>query len=115
MIFDVDFTLAKPGPDLGPEGYQRLGQRFGLELDPARYGEALALADALGMRPLVAHCRLGLGRLYQRIGQGGPAREHLASAATMYRAMEMTYWLAQAETAMNPSDPGARAHVSLDD
>src|SRR5207248_8209967 len=40
VLFDVDFTLAKPGPDLGPEGYQRLGRRFGLELDPARYGEA---------------------------------------------------------------------------
>ena len=66
----------------------------------ARYGEALALADALGMRPLVAHCRLGLGRLYQRMGQRGPAREHLASTATMYRAMEMTYWLEHAQTAL---------------
>ena len=40
VLFDVDFTLAKPGPDLGPEGYRRLGARFGLELDPARYEEA---------------------------------------------------------------------------
>ena len=37
VLFDLDFTLAKPGPDLGPEGYQRLGRRFGLELDPALY------------------------------------------------------------------------------
>src|SRR5262249_45286172 len=35
VVFDVDFTLAKPGPDLGPEGYERLGARFGLELDPS--------------------------------------------------------------------------------
>jgi HAD superfamily hydrolase (TIGR01549 family) len=40
VIFDVDFTIAKPGPDLGPEGYARLGKRFSLELDPARYDDA---------------------------------------------------------------------------
>ena len=40
VLFDVDFTIAKPGPELGPEGYRRLGQRFGLSLDPSRYGEA---------------------------------------------------------------------------
>ena len=40
VLFDVDFTLVKPGPDLGPEGYQRLGERFGLRLDPRRYDEA---------------------------------------------------------------------------
>ncbi len=43
-MFDVDFTLARPGPDLGPEGYRELGRRFGLELDPARYDEARAAA-----------------------------------------------------------------------
>ena len=46
VLFDVDFTLAKPGPDLGPEGYRRLGERFGLELDPARYDVARAAAVA---------------------------------------------------------------------
>jgi putative hydrolase of the HAD superfamily len=40
VVFDVDFTLARPGPDLGPEGYRRLGQRYGLTLDPARYDDA---------------------------------------------------------------------------
>ena len=40
VLFDVDFTLAKPGPDLGPEGYRRLGERHGLTLDPARYDDA---------------------------------------------------------------------------
>jgi putative hydrolase of the HAD superfamily len=44
VVFDVDFTIAKPGPDLGPEGYRRLGERFGLTLDPARYDEARAAA-----------------------------------------------------------------------
>jgi putative hydrolase of the HAD superfamily len=40
VLFDVDFTLVKPGPDLGPEGYVRLGRRYGLELDQNRYSEA---------------------------------------------------------------------------
>ena len=39
-VFDVDFTIARPGPDLGPDGYVRLGRRHGLELDSARYDEA---------------------------------------------------------------------------
>ena len=40
VLFDVDFTLARPGPELGPEGYRRRGEQFGLTLDPARYAEA---------------------------------------------------------------------------
>jgi len=46
VVFDVDFTIAKPGPDLGPEGYRALGRRFGLELDPTRYDEARRRAIA---------------------------------------------------------------------
>ena len=44
VVFDVDFTLARPGPDLGPEGYRELGLRYGLDLDPALYEEARAAA-----------------------------------------------------------------------
>jgi putative hydrolase of the HAD superfamily len=44
VLFDVDFTLAKPGPLLGPGGYKEAGERFGLELDPERYLEARAAA-----------------------------------------------------------------------
>jgi len=44
VLFDVDFTLAKPGPLLGPSGYQEAGKRFGLELDPERYAESRAAA-----------------------------------------------------------------------
>jgi HAD superfamily hydrolase (TIGR01549 family) len=44
VLFDVDFTLARPGPELGPEGYRRRGQQFGLELDPALYEQARAAA-----------------------------------------------------------------------
>jgi tetratricopeptide (TPR) repeat protein len=61
---------------------------------------ALALATELGMRPLVAHCHLGLGKLYRRTGKRREAQEHLTTATTMYREMGMTYWLEQAETEM---------------
>ena len=37
VLFDVDFTLARPGPELGPEGYVRAGARHGLQLVPDRY------------------------------------------------------------------------------
>ena len=49
------------------------------------------------MRPLVAHCHLGLGRLLPADGRRQQAREHLTTATTMYREMDMRYWLEQAE------------------
>ena len=52
------------------------------------------------MRPLVAHCHLGLGKLYRRTGQAREAREHLTTATTMYREMDMRFWLEQAEAEM---------------
>jgi hypothetical protein len=51
----------------------------------------------LGMRPLVAHCHLGLGKLNRRKGKLQEAQEHLTAATAMYRDMDMTYWLEQAE------------------
>jgi len=57
---------------------------------------ALALASELGMRPLVAHCHLGLGKLYHRTDKREQAQEHLATATTLYREMGMTYWLEKA-------------------
>jgi tetratricopeptide (TPR) repeat protein len=59
----------------------------------SRYREALALAANRGFRPLIAHCHLGLSRLYRRTGRHQPAEEHLTTAATMYREMKMPYWL----------------------
>jgi tetratricopeptide (TPR) repeat protein len=73
--------------------------RFDAESGEVHYREALALADTLGMRPLVAHCHLGLGKLYRRTGDGAKAKEHLVAATTMYRGIGMSFWLAQAETA----------------
>ena len=64
----------------------------------AHYRGALALATELGMRPLVAHCHLGLGKLYRRTGDSAKAEEHLTTARAMYREMDMGFWLTQAET-----------------
>jgi class 3 adenylate cyclase/tetratricopeptide (TPR) repeat protein len=58
---------------------------------------ALTLATELEMRPLVAHCHLGLGKLYVRTGKREQAQEHLTTATTMYREMDMRFWLEQAE------------------
>jgi uncharacterized protein HemY len=65
----------------------------------------LALADQLGLRPLVAHCHLGLGRLYRRAGKGREAQEHLTSATSMYGEMDMRAWLEQAQA--EAKDSGA--------
>jgi hypothetical protein len=63
----------------------------------AHYSKATVLAEEIGMRPLVAHCHLGLGKLYRRTGKREQAQEHLTTAMTMYREMGMTYWLEKAE------------------
>ena len=65
-----------------------------------QYRESLVLAEELGMRPLVAHCHLGLSKLYRRTGNGQQAHEHLTTATTMYREMEMRLWLDQTEAAL---------------
>ena len=71
-----------------------------VEQAEAHYQQALALAEALGMRPLVAHCHLGLGKLYRRTGQREQAQEHLTTATTMYREMDMRFWLEKVEAEM---------------
>jgi len=67
------------------------------------YRKALALAEPRGMRPLVAHCHLGLAKLYRRTDKREQAEEHLAIATTMYREMGMTYWLEKAQTELAPA------------
>ena len=62
------------------------------------YCQALALAEELGMRPLIAHCHVGLGKLHRRAGNLQQAKEYLTTATAMMREMEMGLWLERAET-----------------
>jgi tetratricopeptide (TPR) repeat protein len=101
-------ALARTHQERGNEAYalRLLGdiaaRREPPDAEPAEtfYRQALALADDLGMRPLVAHCHLGLGMLYRKIDRGEQARAELSTAIALYRAMAMTFWLPQAEAAL---------------
>jgi len=112
---DPALALAEGAFTLAREKAQRSGEAWALHLLGAiashsgppdaekadtHYRQALTLAEELGMRPLVAHCHLGLGKLYRRTGQREQAHEHFTIATTMYREMDMTYWLEKAEAEM---------------
>ncbi len=101
-------TLAR---ERGERGYEacalRLLGEIVTHLDPPEvkkaedhYRQALALADELGMRPLLAHCHLGLGTLYAKMGRLEQARAELSTAIELYRSMEMTFWLIRTEAAL---------------
>jgi tetratricopeptide (TPR) repeat protein len=66
----------------------------------AYYQQAVTLADELGMRPLQAHCHRSLGTLYAKLDQREQARAELSAAIDLYRAMDMTFWLPQAEATL---------------
>ena len=91
VLFDVDFTLARPGPELGPEGYVRAGERYGLALEPARYEAArdAALVD-LHRHPELEHDDEIWFRFTERIvrGMGGDADSAYACAVEITRAWE---------------------------
>jgi tetratricopeptide (TPR) repeat protein len=74
-----------------------LGQAIDATSAGKQYADSLVLAEELGMRPLVAHCHLGLGKLSRRIGERQQAEEHLRFALTMYREMDIRFWPEQAE------------------
>jgi tetratricopeptide (TPR) repeat protein len=74
-------------------------EQLNADAGEVHYRKALELAEPRGMRPLVAHCHLGLTKLYQRVGKQEQAEGHVATATTLYREMDMTFWLEQAESA----------------
>lgn len=91
VLFDVDFTLARPGPELGPEGYVRAGARHGLGLDATRYESArdAALAE-LRRPPELEHDDEIWFRFTERIvrGMGGDADSAYACAVEITRGWE---------------------------
>jgi class 3 adenylate cyclase/tetratricopeptide (TPR) repeat protein len=108
VLAERALALALTHQERGNEAYalRLLGDIATRHESPARdqaevhYRQALTLAEELGMRPLVAHCHLGLGTLYLKIGRPEQARAELSAAISLYRAMEMTFWLPQAEAAL---------------
>lgn len=91
VLFDVDFTLFRPGPELGPEGYRRVGERHGLELDPALYAEARAAAiEALQEERTLVHDEEVWIAFTEQIvlGMGGDPAGARACAVDMVREWE---------------------------
>jgi class 3 adenylate cyclase/tetratricopeptide (TPR) repeat protein len=87
-------------------GYEAWALRLAAEVAASRgdtgvavatFGAAIGIAEELGMRPVLAHCNLGLGRAHRRAGERTAARMHLATAVRLYREMDMRHWLPQAE------------------
>jgi tetratricopeptide (TPR) repeat protein len=108
VLAEQALTHAREHQERGHQAYAlRLLGDIAAQRDPpegepavAHYQQALSLADALGMRPLQAHCRRGLGTLYARRGQWEQARTELGAALDLYQAMAMTFWLAQVEAVL---------------
>jgi class 3 adenylate cyclase/tetratricopeptide (TPR) repeat protein len=98
-------SLAREKKERGYEAYtlRLLGEIAACDDSPDvreaedHYRQALALAEELGMRPLIAHCHVGLGKLYRRVGSRQQAEEHLTTGVAMMREMEMGLWLEKAE------------------
>lgn len=91
VLFDVDFTIARPGPELGPEGYRRLGQRFGLRLDPSRYAVARERAvEGIRRHPELEHDEEIWVAFTERIirGMGGDSDSAYDCAVAMTKAWE---------------------------
>ena len=99
-------SLARDKKERGYEAWAlRLRGEIAAHKDPPDVGDAeeyyliaMALADELGMRPLIAHCNLGLGKLYRRTGKQHQAKEYLTTATAMMREMEMRLWLERADS-----------------
>jgi tetratricopeptide (TPR) repeat protein len=107
-IAERTLTLAREHHERGHEAHAlHLLGAMGGDRDPPRaetatqyYREALARANELGMGPLQAHCHLGLGTLYAATGQREQTHTALSAAIALYRAMDMAFWLPQAEAAL---------------
>jgi tetratricopeptide (TPR) repeat protein len=108
MLTELALTLACGRKECGRQAYAlRLLGEIAAQHDPPDaegagryYRQALTLAEEFAMRPLIAHCHLGLGTLYAKIRRREQAHKELSVAIELYRAMEMTFWLPQAETAL---------------
>jgi tetratricopeptide (TPR) repeat protein len=104
--------LSCESKDLGSQAWllrilgDLIARRSSLDVEQAEasYGEALRLAKELGMRPVQAHCHLGLGHVHASLKNIAKARSEIAAAAELYRSMSMPVWLSKAETALTAAN-----------
>src|SRR4029079_4262453 len=116
VLFDVDFTLSKPGPELGPEGYRRLGERHGLALDPARYDQARVgpIESLQGDRELVHDEQVWIAFTEAIVrGMGGDAPAARACAVDMVREWERHHNFTLYEDALPCLDALRRQGLSI--
>jgi tetratricopeptide (TPR) repeat protein len=121
-LAEQTLAFARERQERGNEAYalRLLGDIAARRQPPEReqagdyYRQALVLAEELGMRPLVAHCHLGLGTLHGGMGRVEPAHAALTTAIALYRAMDMTFWLPQAEAALVQVGGAGPAEVFAD-
>jgi tetratricopeptide (TPR) repeat protein len=114
-LADRSLRFAREGKERGYEAWalRLLGEiasrRHPPDIEQAttHYRQAIGLAEELGMRPLVAHCHLGLGKLYRATGQRDHANERLTTATTMYRDMDMRFYLEQAKAELRQLEQGS--------
>jgi tetratricopeptide (TPR) repeat protein len=85
------YYLAKVQFDGGPGQVQQSWQS---------YRQAKEQAEELRMKPLLAHCQMGLGEAYARKGLSKEARSEIVAAIELYRSMDMAFWLPKAESAL---------------
>jgi HAD superfamily hydrolase (TIGR01549 family) len=93
VLFDVDFTLARPGPELGPDGYVSIAARYGLDLDGSKYADARAKAlETLRRDPELRHDEEIWIAFSERIvrGMGGDSDRAREIAAEIERAWEVS-------------------------
>jgi class 3 adenylate cyclase/tetratricopeptide (TPR) repeat protein len=108
MLARSALEASRAHKERGHEGWtlRLLGEIYRRQDPPATraaetsYHQALIVAEELRIRPLQAHCHLGLGTLYAKLGRREQACTELSSAIELYRAMEMTFWLPEAEAAL---------------
>jgi tetratricopeptide (TPR) repeat protein len=102
----LEFSHTHPGRGYQAHAFRLLGdvarhrEPPGIDQATTHYRQALALAEETGMRPLQAHCHLGLGTLYAQTGQRQQAQAALSAAIDLYPAMDMAFWLPQAEAVL---------------
>jgi tetratricopeptide (TPR) repeat protein len=102
-LADRALTYSSTRPGFAANVRQLLGElftqpdRFDTENAERCFREALILAEPRGIRPVIAHCHFGLGKLYRRSGSRDDAQQHFDMAAALYRDMGMAFWLRELE------------------